>query len=71
MRTNNLLDRAETRFWEFIIPILETETSFIEKIVNALYFSYQRYRRINFFLKSFFWGCIGLTFGLFVGKLFW
>lgn len=71
MRTDNFLHRAENRFWDFIIPILETETIFVENIVNALYFSYKRYRMMNFLFKSFFWGCIGLTFGLFIGKLFW
>jgi predicted DNA-binding ribbon-helix-helix protein len=70
MKTTKLSHRIENRFWDFVIPILETETFFVEKLVNTLYYTYKRYRLMNFFFKSFFWGCMGLTFGLFIGKLF-
>jgi hypothetical protein len=70
MRIKKLKHIIEMWFWAFAIPILETEALTVKKFVNAGYYSYQRYHPMNFFFKSFFWGCMGLTFGLVIGLIF-
>jgi len=64
-----LIQKSEMRFWDFTIPILESEATPVRKFLNFGYHSYQRYRLMNFILKSFFWASIGLTFGLALGLI--
>jgi hypothetical protein len=62
-----MLHQTERRFWDYAIPLLESEIPIMKKFIHLGYSSYQRYRPMNFLAKSVFWACLGLTFGLAIG----
>jgi hypothetical protein len=63
----DMLHETERRFWDYAIPILESEAPIMKKFINLGYSTYQRYRPMNFITKSLIWACLGLTFGLAFG----
>jgi hypothetical protein len=62
-----MLHETERLFWDFTIPLLESETPLMKKFILLGYSSYQKYRPLNFLVKSAFWASLGLTFGLAIG----
>lgn len=62
-----MLHKTERRFWDFTIPLLESEAPVMKKFIHLGYATYQSYRPLNFLAKSLFWACLGLTFGLGIG----
>ena len=67
MNLLQIVNKSEMRFWEYFIPLLESEAAVLKKFINIGYFSYQRYKPMSFVYKSFFWASLGLIFGLVIG----
>ena len=62
-----MFHQTERRFWDFTIPLLESEDPVIKKFIHLGYSFYQRYRPMNFLAKSVFWAILGMAFGLAFG----
>jgi hypothetical protein len=67
MTMSDMLYETEKRFWEFAIPLLESDPPGLEKFINFGYSFYKRYQSMDFITKSLFWAYLGLTFGLAFG----
>ncbi len=59
-------ETAEMRFWDFAIPLLQ-ESAAAQKLVNAGYFVFFKYRPLALIWKGVFWACLGWIFGAAIG----
>jgi len=59
----------ENKFWDFVIPLLESENETVEWLVNFGYRISKNLPGRSFFFQAIFWICMGTIIGLAVGLI--
>lgn len=59
----------ENKFWDFVIPLLESENETVEWLVNIGYRISQNLPKRSFLFQAIFWICMGTMIGLVIGML--
>ena len=68
-KTQKLPYVIENKFWDFVIPLLESENETVEWLVNLGYRISQNLPGRSFLFQAIFWICMGTIIGLALGLI--
>ena len=69
IKPKEMYNNVELSFWELTIPLLDSESLTVKKVVNVGYNTLKHYKKRSMLFKTFFWASLGLSFGLTIGLL--